>query len=67
MSRRTLSTLSRKRRSSILLGAGDAFAGGELAVGKSLDEAVEVGHTSTAMCAAQVGPHYEWPKLKVLV
>ena len=50
-------------------GAGDAFAGGflgALAAGKSLDEAIEVGHTLGAMCVTQVGPQYKWPKVKVL-
>ena len=50
-------------------GAGDAFAGGligALAVGKSLDEAIEVGHTLGTMCVTQVGPQYKWPKVKVL-
>ena len=50
-------------------GAGDAFAGGfvgGLAAGKSLDEAIEVGHTLGTMCVTQVGPQYKWPKVKVL-
>lgn len=50
-------------------GAGDAFAGGlvgALAAGKSLDEAVEIGHTLGTMCVTQVGPQYKWPKVKVL-
>ena len=50
-------------------GAGDAFAGGfigALAAGKSLDEAVEAGHTLGTMCVTQVGPQYKWPKVKVL-
>ena len=50
-------------------GAGDAFVGGllgGLSVGKSLDEAVEVGHTLATMCIMQVGPQYKWPKVKVL-
>jgi len=50
-------------------GAGDAFAGGfigALAAGKSLDEAIEVGHTLGTMCVTQVGPQYKWPKVKVL-
>ena len=50
-------------------GAGDAFAGGflgALAAGKSLDEAIEVGHILGAMCVTQVGPQYKWPKVKIL-
>lgn len=50
-------------------GAGDGFAGGligALAVGKTLDEAIEVGHTLGTMCVMQVGPQYKWPKVKVL-
>ncbi|KAG6811464.1 hypothetical protein H0H92_007287 [Tricholoma furcatifolium] len=50
-------------------GAGDAFAGGLLGAlvsGKTLKEAVEVGHTMGAMCVQQVGPTYKWPKVKVL-
>ncbi len=38
-------------------GAGDAFAGGfvgALVLGKSVDEAVEVGHKLGAMCVGQV-------------
>jgi len=50
-------------------GAGDAFAGGfigALADGKSLEEAIKVGHTLGTMCVTQVGPQYKWPKVKVL-
>jgi len=50
-------------------GAGDAFAGGfigALAAGKSLGEAIEVGHTLGTMCVTQVGPQYKWPKVKIL-
>ncbi|KAG6841573.1 hypothetical protein C0991_009608 [Blastosporella zonata] len=50
-------------------GAGDAFAGGflgGLVAGKSLEECVEVGHTLGAMCVKQVGPTYQWPKVKIL-
>lgn len=50
-------------------GAGDAFAGGfcgALVAGKSVDEAVVVGHKMGAMCVGQVGPAYKWPKEKVL-
>lgn len=50
-------------------GAGDAFAGGligALAAGKSLDDAIEAGHTLGTMCVTLVGPQYKWPKVKVL-
>jgi len=50
-------------------GAGDAFAGGfmgAIVLGKSVDEAVEVGHKLGAMCVGQVGPQLKWPKEKVL-
>lgn len=50
-------------------GAGDAFAGGfigALVAGKTLDECVEVGHKLGAMCVQQVGPQYQWPKVKIL-
>jgi len=50
-------------------GAGDAFAGGFLGAivsGKSLDEAVLVGHKMGAMCVGQVGPQFKWPKVNVL-
>ncbi|KAH6874980.1 adenosine kinase [Coprinopsis sp. MPI-PUGE-AT-0042] len=50
-------------------GAGDAFAGGfigALVAGKSLDEAVEVGHKMGSMCVQLVGPQYKWPKVQVL-
>jgi len=50
-------------------GAGDAFAGGfvgALVLGKSVDEAVEVGHKLGAMCVGQVGPKLRFPKEKVL-
>ncbi|KAG6874367.1 hypothetical protein C0995_015103 [Termitomyces sp. Mi166 len=50
-------------------GAGDAFAGGFLGAlvsGKSLDECVEVGHALGAMCVKQIGPTYQWPKVKLL-
>lgn len=42
-------------------GAGDAFAGGvlgALSIGKSIDEAVEVGHKMGAMCVQQVWSVY---------
>jgi sugar/nucleoside kinase (ribokinase family) len=50
-------------------GAGDAFAGGfvgALVLGKSVDEAVEVGHRMGAICVGQVGPAFKWPKVDVL-
>jgi adenosine kinase len=40
-------------------GAGDAFAGGvlgALVLGKSIDEAIDVGHQLGVMCIGQVGP-----------
>jgi adenosine kinase len=50
-------------------GAGDAFAGGFLGayvLGKTIDEAVEVGHRLGQMCVGQVGPQLKWPKENVL-
>ncbi|GAA5834266.1 hypothetical protein JCM11251_000587 [Rhodosporidiobolus azoricus] len=50
-------------------GAGDAFAGGFLgarALGKSVDEAVEVGHKMGQMCVGCSGPTFKWPKQDVL-
>jgi len=50
-------------------GAGDAFAGGfmgAIVAGKTVDEAVEVGHRLGAMCVGQVGPQLKWPREKVL-
>ncbi|KAL7423337.1 adenosine kinase [Cryptotrichosporon argae] len=50
-------------------GAGDMFAGGflgALALGKSLDECVEVGHRLGQMCVGQIGPKLEFPKVNVL-
>ncbi|KAF8644237.1 hypothetical protein AX16_008592, partial [Volvariella volvacea WC 439] len=50
-------------------GAGDAFTGGFLGAyvaGKSLDEAVLVGHKLGSMCVQLVGPQYKWPKVQVL-
>ncbi|KAG8990530.1 adenosine kinase [Tulasnella sp. JGI-2019a] len=50
-------------------GAGDAFAGGfmgAIVLGKTVDEAVEVGHKLGAMCVGQVGPQLKWPKENVL-
>ncbi|KAG8831397.1 adenosine kinase [Serendipita sp. 399] len=50
-------------------GAGDAFAGGfmgGLVLGKSVDEAVEIGHKMGAMNLRQVGPQYTWPKVQIV-
>jgi adenosine kinase len=50
-------------------GAGDMFAGGfmgALVAGKSVDEAVEIGHRLGQMCVGQIGPQLKWPKEKVL-
>ncbi|BGP30998.1 adenosine kinase [Rhodotorula toruloides] len=50
-------------------GAGDAFAGGFLgarALGKSVDESVEVGHKLGAMCVGLNGPSFKFPKVNVL-
>lgn len=50
-------------------GAGDMFAGGflgALAAGKSLDEAIEVGHKLGQMCCGQIGPKLAFPKVDVL-
>ncbi|QRV96693.1 PfkB family carbohydrate kinase [Ceratobasidium sp. AG-Ba] len=50
-------------------GAGDMFAGGFLGatlLGKTVDEAVEVGHKLGAMCVGQIGPQLRFPKEKVL-
>jgi len=50
-------------------GAGDAFAGGFMGAyvaGKTVEEAVEVGHKLGAMCVGQVGPQLKWPKEKLL-
>ncbi|KAF8517409.1 Ribokinase-like protein [Hysterangium stoloniferum] len=50
-------------------GAGDMFAGGfvgALILGKSTDEAVEVGHKLGAMCVGQIGSQLKWPKENVL-
>lgn len=49
-------------------GAGDCFSGGfvgALVLGKSVDEAVRVGHRLGGMCVGQVGPTLEWPKVDV--
>ncbi|KAF8574324.1 Ribokinase-like protein [Ramaria rubella] len=50
-------------------GAGDMFAGGfvgAIILGKSVDEAIEIGHQLGAMCVGQVGPQLKWPKEKVI-
>ncbi|GAA5863409.1 hypothetical protein JCM3774_005282 [Rhodotorula dairenensis] len=50
-------------------GAGDAFAGGFLGargLGKSVDEAIEVGHKMGAMCVQCSGPTFRFPKENVL-
>jgi hypothetical protein len=50
-------------------GAGDAFAGGVIAgliMGKSMEEAVDVGHRLGGMCIGQVGPVLKFPKENVL-
>ncbi|ORY23820.1 adenosine kinase [Naematelia encephala] len=50
-------------------GAGDMFAGGflgALALGKDLDECIEVGHKLGQMCCGQIGPKLVFPKEKVL-
>ncbi|KAG8796426.1 adenosine kinase, partial [Serendipita sp. 398] len=50
-------------------GAGDAFAGGfmgGLVLGKSIDEAVEIGHKMGAMSLRQIGAQYTWPKVQII-
>jgi len=50
-------------------GAGDMFAGGfigALILGKTLDEAIHVGHALGAMCVGHVGPQLQWPKVNVV-
>ncbi|KAL4402136.1 adenosine kinase [Malassezia pachydermatis] len=50
-------------------GAGDAFAGGVIAgliLGKSIEEAVDVGHRLGGMCIGQVGPVLKFPKENVV-
>jgi adenosine kinase len=50
-------------------GAGDMFAGGflgALALGKDLDECVEIGHKLGQMCVGQIGPKLVYPKVNVL-
>lgn len=50
-------------------GAGDAFAGGvigALVLGKSVEEAINVGHKLGGMCIGQVGPILKFPKENVV-
>lgn len=50
-------------------GAGDAFAGGVIAgliLGKSMEDAINVGHRLGGMCIGQVGPVLKFPKENVL-
>lgn len=50
-------------------GAGDMFAGGfigALALGKSQDKAIEVGHKLGQMCVGQIGPKLAFPKENVV-
>jgi len=50
-------------------GAGDMFAGGflgALALGKNLDECVEVGHKLGQMCVGQIGPKLVFPKVQIV-
>lgn len=50
-------------------GAGDSFAGGFIAavtLGKSIDEAVEVGHRLGRMCIGQIGAQLRFPKEDLL-
>lgn len=50
-------------------GAGDMFAGGflgALALGKDLDECIEIGHKLGQMCVGQIGPKLAWPKVNVV-
>ncbi|RXK42099.1 adenosine kinase [Tremella mesenterica] len=50
-------------------GAGDMFAGGflgALALGKDLDECIEVGHKLGQMCCGQIGPKLVFPKETVV-
>lgn len=49
-------------------GAGDMFAGGfigALALGKSLQECIDLGHKLGQMCCGQIGPKLAWPKEQV--
>ncbi|UZJ51002.1 hypothetical protein CBS101457_000322 [Exobasidium rhododendri] len=48
-------------------GAGDAFAGGvlgALVLGKSIEEAIDVGHKLGSMCITQVGPCLKFRELR---
>ena len=50
-------------------GAGDMFAGGfigALAMGKSLEECIDIGHKLGQMCCGQIGPKLVWPKESVV-
>jgi adenosine kinase len=50
-------------------GAGDMFAGGFLgaiAQGKTLDEAIEIGHKLGQMCCGQIGPKLQFPKVPIV-
>ncbi|WVR04276.1 hypothetical protein IAU60_001276 [Kwoniella sp. DSM 27419] len=50
-------------------GAGDMFAGGflgALALGKSLDECIEIGHKLGQQCCGQIGPKLVFPKVQVV-
>lgn len=50
-------------------GAGDAFAGGFLgatSAGKSLDDAIEVGHRLGQQCVQLSGPTFKFPKEKIM-
>ena len=45
------------------------FAGGflgALALGKDIDECIEVGHRLGRMCCGQIGPKLDFPKVNVL-
>lgn len=50
-------------------GAGDMFAGGflgALALGKDIDECIEVGHKLGQICCGQIGPKLSFPKQSVV-
>lgn len=50
-------------------GAGDMFAGGflgALALGKDLQECIDIGHKLGQMCCGQIGPKLAWPKVQVV-
>lgn len=50
-------------------GAGDMFAGGflgALALGKGLQECIDIGHKLGQMCCGQIGPKLNWPKEQVV-